>query len=166
MPTYNGGLSTHIEVLDFFVDATLYFTGGHKIYEQYSQHYLRTNSFTLGSYNGVDELMTRWQNPGDITNVPKLKYNGNDNFHATSSRHLYDGDYMRLRDVTFGYKLPKSLLSKVGIESATFTVKGTNLFTWVKDSGLKLDPEVQATGYTTLTTPPVKSVVFGVNINF
>jgi TonB-dependent starch-binding outer membrane protein SusC len=166
LPTYNGGLSTHIEVLDFFVDATLYFTGGHKIYEQYSQHYLRTNSFTLGSYNGVDELMTRWQNPGDITNVPKLKYNGNDNFHATSSRHLYDGDYMRLRDVTFGYKLPKSLLSKVGIESATFTVKGTNLFTWVKDSGLKLDPEVQATGYTTLTTPPVKSVVFGVNINF
>ncbi len=166
LPTYNGGLSTHVEVFDFFFDATVYFTGGHKVYEQYAQHYFRTNSFTLGSYNGVNELLDRWQNPGDVTNVPKLVYNGSDNFHATSSRHLYDGDYMRLRDVTFGYKLPNSLLSKIGVDSATFTVKGTNLFTWVKDSGLKLDPEVQATGYTTLTTPPVKSVVFGININF
>ena len=166
LPTYNGGLSTHIEYKNLFFDATLYFTGGHKVYEQYAQHYFRTNSFTLGSYNGVSELMERWQQPGDVTDVPKLNYGGSDNFHRTSSRHLYDGDYMRLRDVTFGVKLPQDLLSKLGVNSATLTVKGTNLFTWVKDSGLKLDPEVRASGYTTLTTPPVKSVVFGINVNF
>ena len=166
LPTYNGGLSTHIEYKNLFLDATLYFTGGHKVYEQYAQHYFRTNSFTLGSYNGVSELMERWQQPGDVTDVPKLNYGGSDNFHRTSSRHLYDGDYMRLRDVTFGVKLPQDLLSKLGVNSATLTVKGTNLFTWVKDSGLKLDPEVRASGYTTLTTPPVKSVVFGINVNF
>ena len=113
-----------------------------------------------------DRLYTRWQKPGDITNVPKLNYGANDNFHATSTRHLYDGDYVRLRDVTLGFKLPQSLLSKMGLNSATFTVKGTNLYTWVKDSGLKLDPEVQASGFTTLTTPPVKSIVLGINVNF
>lgn len=166
LPTYNGGLSTHIEYKNIFFDATLYFTGGNKVYENNSVHYMRTNSFTLGSYNGADELYTRWQKPGDITNVPKLNYGANDNFHATSSRHLYDGDYMRLRDVTLGFKLPQDLLSKMGLNSATFTVKGTNLYTWVKDSGLKLDPEVQASGFTTLTTPPVKSIVLGINVNF
>jgi TonB-linked SusC/RagA family outer membrane protein len=166
LPTYNGGLSTHIEYKNIFFDATLYFTGGNKVYENNSVHYMRTNSFTLGSYNGADELYTRWQKPGDITNVPKLNYGANDNFHATSSRHLYDGDYMRLRDVTLGFKLPQDLLSKMGLNSATFTVKGTNLYTWVKDSGLRLDPEVQASGFTTLTTPPVKSIVLGINVNF
>ena len=166
LPTYNGGLSTHIEYKNIFFDATLYFTGGNKVYENYAQHYFRTNSFTLGSYNGADELYNRWQKPGDITNVPKLNYGANDNFHATSTRHLYDGDYVRLRDVTFGFKLPQDLLSKMGLNSATFTVKGTNLYTWVKDKGLKLDPEVQASGFTTLTTPPVKSIVLGINVNF
>ena len=166
LPTYNAGLSTHVEYKNFFFDATLYFTGGNKIYENYSVHYLRTNSFTLGSYNGVSELMTRWQQPGDVTNVPKLNYGGSDNFHSTSSRHLYDGDYIRLRDVTLGFKVPKDLTARMGLNSATFTVKGTNLYTWVKDSGLKLDPEVQASGFTTLTTPPVKSIVLGINVNF
>jgi len=41
-----------------------------------------------------------------------------------------------------------------------------NLFTWVKDENLKYDPEVRADGFTRLTTPPVKSVVFGINLKF
>ncbi|APG63887.1 SusC/RagA family TonB-linked outer membrane protein [Tenacibaculum todarodis] len=166
LPTYNAGISTHLKYKNVFLDASIYLTGGNKIYEQYAQHYFRTNSFTLNSYNGVSELLDRWQQPGDITDVPKLDYGGADDFHRTSSRHLYDGDYIRLRDVTIGYEIPRSALENVGIESVTLTAKGTNLYTWVKDSGLKLDPEVQATGYTTLTTPPVKSIVFGINVNF
>jgi len=166
LPTYSGGFSTHIEYKGVFLDAALYFAGGHKIYEQYAQHYFRDNNFTLGSYNGINELMERWQQPGDVTDVPKLVYNGNDNFWATSSRHLYDGDYVRLRDLTLGYNLPSEFLSNTGVDGVSFTVKGTNLVTWVKDDGLKLDPEVQASGYTTLTTPPVKSFVFGVNVKF
>ncbi|PKB43302.1 TonB-linked SusC/RagA family outer membrane protein [Cellulophaga sp. RHA19] len=166
LPTFSGGFSTHIEYKGIFMDASLYYAGGHKVYEQYAQHYFRTNSFTLGSYNGVEELLERWQQPGDVTDVPKLVYNGADNFHATSSRHLYDGDYIRLKDLTFGYNLPAKFTEDIGLDAISFTVKGTNLYTWVKDDGLKLDPEVGAAGYTGLVTPPVKSVVFGVNVKF
>ncbi|WP_244847038.1 hypothetical protein [Cellulophaga lytica] len=95
-----------------------------------------------------------------------MVYNGADNFHATSSRHLYDGDYIRLKDLTFGYNLPSKFTEGIGLDAISFTVKGTNLYTWVKDDGLKLDPEVGAAGYTGLVTPPVKSVVFGVNVKF
>lgn len=165
LPKYTAGLNTHFEYKGAFLDASFYFAGGHKVYEQYAQFYMRTNSFSLGTYNGVAELLDRWQQPGDITNVPRLEYGVNDNFHATSSRHLYDGDYIRLRNVTLGYNLPSSLIEKIGFDAATFTIQGTNLVTWVKDD-LKLDPEVSAAGYTTLTTPPVKSVVLGVNLKF
>jgi hypothetical protein len=55
---------------------------------------------------------------------------------------------------------------KIGCDKISFSVRGTNLFTVVKDSGLKFDPEVGADGMTRMTTPPVKSVVFGVRVDF
>ncbi len=166
LPTYSGGLSTSVSYKGFFADANLYFAGGHKVYEQYAQFYLRTNSFTLGSFNGAAELLDRWQQPGDVTNVPKVVYNQNNNFHATSSRHLYDGDYVRLKNVAFGYNLPSKFVESIGIDGMTLTLRGSNVATWVKDDGLLLDPEVRANGFTTLTTPPVESYTFGVNVKF
>lgn len=166
LPTYSGGFGTRVEFKGFFANADFYFAGGHKIYEQYAQFYLRTNSFTTGTYNGVEELLTRWQEPGDITNVPKLAYNGSDNFHSTSSRHLYDGDFIRLRNVAIGYNLPSKFTDKIGLDGLTLTLRGTNLATWLKDDGLKLDPEVRADGYTRLTTPAVKSYTLSVNLKF
>lgn len=166
LPTYSGGLGTSINYKGFFADANLYFAGGHKIYEQYAQFYLYTNSFTLGSYNGAQELLERWQEPGDITDVPRLAFGTSNNFQNTSSRHLYEGDYVRLKNLTIGYKLPAQIVETIGIDDLTISLRGTNMATWVKDEGLKLDPEVRANGYTYLTTPPVESYTLGVNLKF
>ena len=170
IPKYSGGLSTHLQYKGVFLDATVYFTGGHKVYERFAQFYLRTNNFTTVNYNGDAELLNAWQKPGDVTDVPKITYSGADNFHDVSSRHLYDGTFARLKDITLGYEVPSKYLEGTGFDGVTFTLRGTNLYTWVKDSGLKLDPEVgnkgNTMGYTTLTAPPVKSVVFGVNLKF
>ncbi len=166
IPKYTGGFQTGLSVKNVFLNANVYFAGGHKVYEQYAQFYMRTNNFSLMSYNGAQELLERWQQPGDITDVPKLDFARNDNFHATSSRHLFDGTFARLKDVTLGYNLPSSFTNSIGVDGLTLTVRGTNLYTWVKDDGMKLDPETSAAGYTTLTTPPVKSVIFGVNLKF
>ncbi|NJW54883.1 hypothetical protein, partial [Salinimicrobium oceani] len=54
----------------------------------------------------------------------------------------------------------------IGLDGLTISLRGTNVATWLKDDGLKLDPEVQAIGYTTLTTPPVESYTVGVNLKF
>ncbi len=166
LPTYSGGLSTRINFKGFFADANVYFAGGHKIYEQFAVFYLRTNSFTLGSFNGATELLDRWQQPGDVTDVPAVNYAQNNNFHSTSSRHLYDGDYIRLKNAAIGYNLPSAWANEIGIDGLTLTLRGTNIATWVKDDGLRLDPEVRANGFTTLTTPPVESYTFGVNVKF
>ena len=166
LPTYSGGISTRISYKGFFADADIYFAGGHKVYEQFSQFYLRTGSFTLGSYNGAEELLDRWQQPGDVTDIPKLNWAGNDEFHNTSSRHLYDGDYIRLKNVSIGYELPAHYASAVGVDGLSLTLRGSNIGTWVKDKGLRLDPEVRANGYTELTTPPVESYSLTVNIKF
>jgi len=166
LPTYSGGIGTRVAFKGFFAEADLYFAGGHKIYEQYAQFYMNTGSFTLGSYNGVSELLERWQQPGDITDVPKLNYAAANNFQATNSRHLYDGDYIRLKNVAFGYNLPATFAESIGVDGLTLTLRGTNVVTWLKDDNLKLDPEVRAAGYTTLTTPPVEAYTLGINVKF
>lgn len=170
IPKYNGGFATNIRYKNVFLNANFYFSGGHKVYDQYSQFYLRTGAFALGTYNGDQDLLDAWQKPGDVTDVPVLDFARNNNFHNVSSRHLYDGTFLRLKDITLGFELPSEYLRSIGVDGLTFTVRGTNLWTWVKDKGLKLDPETgnsgNSIGYTTLTSPPVKSVIFGVNVKF
>jgi len=165
IPKYSGGFSTHVDYKGFYFDASIYFAGGHKVFEDWSRYTHYSGIYTTIYYNGVQAMMDRWQNPGDITDVPKVIYGFNDD-SRTSSRFLYDGDYVRLKDIVFGYNIPKSALAAIGFDGANVFVRGTNLFTWVKDDRLVYDPEVRADGFTRLTTPPVKSVVFGVNLNF
>ncbi|WP_434980718.1 SusC/RagA family TonB-linked outer membrane protein [Daejeonia sp. YH14] len=166
IPKYSGGITTNFSYKNWFLNATLYFAGGHKIYDYYTQFYMRTNAFTLVNYSGDQELLDRWQNPGDITDVPKLSYENNDYFYMPSTRFLYDGTFARLKDLSLGYNIDKPFLREIGINGLTLSVRGTNLFTWVKDKDLRLDPETQVSGYTSLTTPPTKSFIFGVNIKF
>ncbi|MHA3047203.1 SusC/RagA family TonB-linked outer membrane protein [Riemerella anatipestifer] len=169
MPKYTGGFGTRINYQNFFVNALFSFAGGHHIYDNYSQFYMRTNNFTLTSYNGAEELINRWQNPGDITDVPKMNFNRNDNFHMASSRFLYDGTFVRLRNLQFGYNMSNQYLKSIGINGLTLQLTGVNLFTWVKDEKMKkskLDPETGANGFIMMTTPPVKSISGGVTINF
>lgn len=79
----------------------------------------------------------------------------------------YDGSYLKLRNLTFGYTLPKTLTTKANIQNARIYVTGNNLYTWFskeyrKDGGI--DPETTST--ISLTTPPTRSFIVGVNLTF
>ena len=65
-----------------------------------------------------------------------------------------------------GYDLPKSLLSKLKIESASFYVRGVNLWTWVGDNTLGWDPEQGVSSQTNLDVLIPKTVTLGVNLGF
>jgi hypothetical protein len=165
IPKFTSGFLTHFDYKGFFADINLYYAGGHKVYEDFSFITHHTGLYSLSFFNGVDELMERWQKPGDNTNVPKVLY-GAPNDSRESTRFLYKGDFLRVKDLVFGYQIPSGVAGKIGCENIALSVRGTNLFTAVKDKGLKYDPEVGADGLTRATTPPVKSVVFGINLNF
>jgi len=166
IPTYSGGFGVHADYKGFFVDANMSFSGGNQVFEDWSRYMHNAGTLSVYNYNGVEDLMNRWQKPGDITNVPRMSWDNGKLASNTSTRFLYDGDYMRLKDIVFGYDFPEAMLSKLKISGLRAYVRGTNLWTWVKDKDLKYDPEVQASGFTSLTTPPIKSIVFGLNVKF
>lgn len=168
LPKFSGGANLHVDYKGFYLDGMFTFSGGHKIYEQYAFKTAGTTS-ALVSSNASAEMLDRWQNVGDMTDVPMVQYiatDGNKDFTSPSTRFLYDGDYVRLRNVTLGYNFNSAITKTLGVDGVTVSVIGTNLWTWVKDKGLKYDPEVDATGYVSVATPPVKSIVFSVNVKF
>lgn len=170
MPTYTAGLGTQIELGNFFIGANLYLSGGNKIYEDWGNYVQGLSSAALLNYNSTDYILDRWQQPGDVTNVPKVGYGGT-TASQPSTRFLKDGDFIRLRDVTVGYNFKGGMLQHMNIDGLSLSVRGTNLYTWTKDKNLKFDPEVGtgsdgSYGYTSFISPPVKSIIFTVNVKF
>ena len=112
--------------------------------------------------------MDRWQQPGDITNVPRMRYSTSTSGTGSgnSTRFLYDGDYVRLRDLVIGYNVNRVAAESLGFDSIALNVKGTNLWTWVKDDDLQVDPEVAFSGSWEIYTPILKSISVGLNLKF
>lgn len=166
IPKYTGGVNIHIDYKGLYVDTDVAFQGGNQIYENWGFYTHHSGTTSIG-YNGVAELYTRWRQPGDITDFPMRVHDSNASHSSRpSTRFLFDGDYIRLRNLVIGYDFPKSIISKLNFDGLRIYVRGTNLATWVKDKKFKYDPEVRANGYTQLTTPPVKSIIFGLTVNF
>ncbi len=69
--------------------------------------------FLQGQENVVNhgiEVLRRWQNPGDITDVPRFRFEGNNPNNRISTRYIQDASYARLRNVTVGYSLSDKTL--------------------------------------------------------
>ncbi|MCU0353246.1 MAG: TonB-dependent receptor [Cytophagales bacterium] len=80
----------------------------------------------------------RWQNPGDITDVPR-PINGNAETRgggATGgSRFVEDASFIRLKQVNFSYKLPQSWVQFVKLRDVKIYAQALNLITWTRWSG-------------------------------
>ena len=166
-PDYTGGLTNTFSYKGFDLSVFFYFVTGNKIYNA-AGHY-QSDGFYNGFDNQTTELLKVWTKPGDITNVPRSGYYYGSGA-SNSTRWLYKGDYLRLKNLTFGYNIPGSASKALGIKSARFYVSGVNLFTATKYIG---DPEVNTNvvsnisgGEDFYTIPQAKTFTFGLNVKF
>ena len=122
--------------------------------------------------NQTRDQLKRWQNPGDITDVPQARLNRWGDFDSPqmSTRYVYDASYVRLKNLTLAYNLPTSVANKLKITNARFYVSGVNLYTFTKYPGW--DPEVNTDyrsgnvnqGSDFYAAPQIKSIVVGLTI--
>lgn len=107
-----------------------------------------------------------WKNPGDITKYECFyeKSSSVAMHKITNSRRLHSTDYLRLKTLTLGFTLPKQWLSSMGLGSARLYMSANNLWTWAAWD--YYDPESVVNGSATQGTPPLKTVTFGLNVNF
>lgn len=104
----------------------------------------RMHSENMYGYNNQSvAVLNRWRHEGDVTNIPKA-LNGRGYNWLGSDRFVEDGSFLRLKQLTLSYSLPKSILKSSGISRLNIFVTGYDLFTWTKYSGQ--DPEVSING--------------------
>jgi TonB-linked SusC/RagA family outer membrane protein len=148
------------------VDLSVYFQGsyGNKIFNLVEQTLERP---TL-SLNASSALLDRWSlaNPNGTvqraTNAPVPQ---------VTDRYIEDGSYLRLKNLSLGYSLRGSLLSKLHAKQFRVYVSAQNLLTVTKYTGL--DPEVNfydndntKQGIDNGSYPSVRTFLAGLNVTF
>lgn len=141
-PDFFGGLNNTVRYKNFDLGALIYGEYGNEILNL-NRYFMEHGGTRNGSISYLPGQLNRWQQPGDMTDMPRLTKKGN-NYTLPSSRFIEDGSFLRLRSVTLGYTVPSAALSKYKISSLRVYVSGTNLWTLTNYSGL--DPEVNVAG--------------------
>lgn len=132
-PSWTGGLNIAVFYKDF--DFSMLWQGAFDVDAYY------TGEAAYAFFNSgkvLERHLDRWTPENHNASYPRITRSDQTNF-VTSSFWLQDASYVRLKNISLGYNLPKSLLSKVGVEKVKVYVAGENLLTF---SGLDgLDPE-------------------------
>jgi TonB-linked SusC/RagA family outer membrane protein len=164
LPKFFGSFTNGLTFKGISFDIQLYYNFGNYVYDTWGGYYLGAGFGA--TFNKVERVLNRWQKPGDVTDIPKYIENGNKSFQSGSTFWMNKGDFIRIRNIQVGYTLPKQLVSRANISNIFFYVRGTNVWTWVKDQHLPFDPEQGTTSSTNLNVFIPKSVTVGLNLAF
>lgn len=170
LPKYFGSFTNTLDYKQFSLSFQLNYTWGNKLTGGY------TNLFTDGSAGISDPRAmprltynTRWKQPGDEVYSPKIVYRGTQSGlsgEMSSTRFVYDGSYIRLREVSLVYKLPIQKWN-IPFNKVNVYARANNLWTWIRDPYLPRDPEAFITGGIGDNAPPAsRQIVLGIDIQF
>lgn len=166
-PDFYGGWSNTFRYKNFDLSAFVTYAQGAEIYATW-----RITTDRLGSGKQgfrESEALNRWTGPGTSNEVPRAIFGSSYNLQ-NSSRFLEDASYIRLRSVTLGYSLPKSVLEKLHMARLRVYVQGDNVGLLTRYSGI--DPEVSKNydarymSDDNMNLPQPRTISFGINAGF
>jgi len=126
------------------------------------------NEASQAFFNGAGAkqyVLDRWTpgNPNPNAAYPRVLVSGDNTQNLIQSDFwLFNADYLRIKSLTLGYSLPKSVLDKIKIRGLRIYASSNNPFTIRGDKRLKdFDPEAasQRAAY-----PQLKTYSFGINL--
>jgi TonB-linked SusC/RagA family outer membrane protein len=184
LPKWVGGLNQQFQYKNFDLSVFFNFQFGNDVYNanklEFSSGYT-PNSNLLAIMNSDKRWRTVDANGNVVTDPTELqKLNANATIWKpiTSAQSFYaqswaieNGGFVRLNNVTLGYTLPKSVLSRAGIQTARIYVTGNNLAVFTNYSGY--DPEVGTRNSSGVTPgvdysayPRSRNYIVGLNLSF
>lgn len=166
-PDFIIGLSNTFEYAGFSLDILLQSSIGNDVFNA-------TRIETEGMFsvkNGSEVTLDRWQNPGDVTRIPRAIFGDPNENTRISDRFIENGSFLRLRNITLSYTLPKSVIKRINLQSLSVYVSGQNLWTLSDYSGY--DPEVNRDGGSAIsqgidygTYPQARILTGGIKLDF
>lgn len=161
-PDFTFGFTNTFSYKGFSLSILLQVSVGNDIY-----NVSRMESKGMFNSNNQDTgVLRRWRIPGQITDVPRVGFN-----QQNSTYYIEDGSYLRVKDISLSYDVPKAVISKIHLTRFTPYISFTNLITWTAYDGR--DHEVNQAGNSGSmqgidwgTYPLCRSFVMGVKVEF
>ncbi|HEY1194968.1 TonB-dependent receptor [Flavobacterium sp.] len=163
-PKFVGSFSNTVSYGDFDLNFSFQGSYGAKIFNALNQ---QLEISTLGT-NAASTLNDRWTPTNPSNEIPRATSSP---LGIVSERYVEDASFLRLKLITLGYTLPKSVSKKLGTKSVKVYVSAENLITWTKYTGY--DPEVSSYEQNNLypgidfgSYPNSKTFISGLNVTF
>lgn len=165
-PKFQGGFSNNFTYKNVDLSVFFQYSYGNSVFN-YNRYFFEHGGTRTTGY--MSQQLDRWQQPGDITDIPRMNSKNYD-ANLRPSRHVEDASYLRLKNISLGYNLPSSLISKIGASKIRVYVAGQNVLTFTKYTGL--DPEVSGggseinQGIDLGVMPQLRTWMGGINLTF
>ena len=163
LPKLMGGINTDFSYKGFSLNVNMEYKYGCNVLIE-EQRYLNSDGYMWGN-NQAYTVLDYWKEPGDITRNP-IPYAGNTTSSNGyySSRWMFDGSFLRLKNITLSYTLPQSLVSKLNLGQVRVYGSAVNAYTF-HDVDF-WDPERGVDGQGFGIYPMAKSFVVGLDLTF
>ena len=163
-PKLIGGFNTTLAWKGLSLSAFFEYKVGNYVCILNEYSYLNSDGKQM-DMNQMASSLNYWKQPGDTGCNPKpIAGNATNSATALSDRWLERGDYLRIKDVTLSYSLPKVALDKIHVKGLRLFVSGLNLYCF-NDVNF-WDPEMGVSGTGAGIYPLTKSFVGGVELSF
>ena len=163
-PLHTGGIGNTFNFYGFDVNFFFSWSYGNDVINA-NRLYFENGSVT--NTNQLKSYKDRWTPDNNRSDIPRVGANG---MFVYSSRVVEDASFLRLRNITIGYTLPRKTLRKMHFDTMRVYVSGENLWTITGYSGP--DPEVSTRnsvltpGFDWSAYPRAMGVTAGVSFTF
>lgn len=178
-PRFNGGLSTSLRWKNLTLSAQFAFGFGN--YKRLNFLFDGENKMPSPQTNMTKEMLHRWKQEGDQTDIPGLNFSDNNDYliytpdrqasqkntytmYNYSDARIVKGDFFRCRNLMLSYAVPYQFLRRFKVTSASVGFNVTNPFTLCSSRFNGQDPEISNTGSVAL--PITQSYSLSLNISF
>lgn len=160
IPKLTGGITNTFKFKGLTLSGLIVYQLGGTVYDGAYQALMGSGGY--GSAKSID-ILSRWQKPGDVTNVPRLDVGRTADFDATSSRWIIDGSYLNVRTVTLSYQVPTTVARKAFLENAQVYISGENFFIQSRRKGMNVQQNFGGTTGNVFSS--AKSLVVGLSFS-
>jgi TonB-linked SusC/RagA family outer membrane protein len=163
IPHYSGGINTTLRYKNLEMSALFSFGLDFLVYDYDAARSTWDDGYSK-KINKEVSMLDNWRPDNVDSNYPIL-INGYKNGSNYSSRYLYDGDYLKMKNIILSYTAPKKLSNNLKLEDLKVFVQAENIFILTEMPGF--DPETNSSGFRYhYAYPTPRTFLAGINLSF
>jgi TonB-linked SusC/RagA family outer membrane protein len=169
LPKYQGGFNNEFRYKGISLRVNTYFMYGNKVYNANLSAVMNDGHEPYLNQIVAPKGTVVWTKPGDIATDPSPQNAANST--DPSTRYLKNGSYWALRNITLGYSLPKTWVSRLKLDDVNVSVSADNVYTFTHYLGQ--DPSTTITpgnfitpGVADFKYPNNRQFLLNINVKF